>query len=382
MKICKHFSDCGGCRFQDIPYKKQLRAKQDRVKELATAYNIDTLIKPINHSQQEYYRNKMEFTFADQEGIVCGLYSRKEKRKVVDIEECLIFSPDSNQILKTIKQFIKERGYSAYDKYTHQGFLRYLIVREAKFTNQSMVGIVTSSSEVLDSKELVALLNSLKLKSKLKSIYQITSDSHSDAVVFEKKKLLFGEPFIEERLDKLTFRISIDTFFQVNPRMIVDFYKKIRKYANLSPRQRVLDLFCGVGSIGLFLAKSAKFVWGVEREEEIVDMAWQNAKINKVNNISFFAADSRKFLNTQGTFYKNTDFLVVNPPRCGLNPKIIRAILRLEPKNIIYSSCNPEAFFVDLEGFLGQYSLDFIEPFDFFPHTPHLECLSLLKRSN
>lgn len=130
----------------------------------------------------------------------------------------------------------------------------------------------------------------------------------------------------------------------------------------------------------MFLARDAKFVWGVEREKEIVDIAWQNAKINGIDNISFFAADSRKFLNTQGAFYKNTDLLVVNPPRCGLSPKIIRAILRLEPKNIIYSSCNPEALFVDLEEFLGQYSLDFIEPFDFFPHTPHLEALSFLRR--
>jgi len=132
----------------------------------------------------------------------------------------------------------------------------------------------------------------------------------------------------------------------------------------------------------MFLARDAKFVWGVEREQAIVDIAWQNAKINKIDNISFFAADSRKFLNTQGTFYKNADLLVINPPRCGLSAKIIRAILRLEPKNIIYSSCNPDALFRDLESFLNQYDLAFIEPFDFFPHTPHLEALSFLKRKN
>jgi len=382
MKICKHFSECGGCRFQDIPYQQQLAVKESRVKDLATAYKIDTEIKPINASCPEYYRNKMEFSFANQKGLVCGLYSKLEKRKVVDIEECLIFSPDLVKIIKAIKDFLKEKKHSVYDKYSHQGFLRYLIIRETKFTKDIMIGIVTSSSEALEVKEFVKALTSLKLKATIKSIYQIISDSFSDAVVFDKKELLYGEDFIEERLDDLTFRIGIDTFFQVNPYAIVDFYKKIRDYAGISSTEQVLDLFCGVGSIGMFLARDAKFVWGVEREKEIVDIAWQNAKINKIDNISFFAADSRKFLNTQGAFYKNTDFLIINPPRCGLSPKIIRAILRLEPKNIVYSSCNPEALFRDLEGLIDQYNLDFIEPFDFFPHTPHLEVLSFLSRKS
>ncbi len=390
MKICKHFHECGGCRFQDIPYKEQLIAKQDNVKEIACFHKIDTSIKPINPSVVEYYRNKMEFTFAPlensltgptgKEGVVCGLYSKNEKRKVVDIEECLIFSPDSGKILKTIKEFAKKKKYPAYNKFTHRGFLRYLIVREAKFTKEIMIGIVTSSAQALDSKELIKVLTSLKLKSAIKSIYHIINDSFSDAVVFEKKELLYGEPFIEEKIDDLRFRIDIDTFFQINPYMLVDFYKKIKKYAGLSLQQQVLDLFCGVGSIGMVLARDAKFVWGVEKETEIVNMAWQNAKINKIENISFFTADSRKFLNTQGAFYQDTDLLIVNPPRCGLSPKIIRAILRLKPKAILYSSCNPKAFFIDLEGLLDEYNLDFIEPFDFFPHTPHLEVLSILRR--
>ena len=380
MKVCKHFLECGGCKSQDIPYKEQLIVKESKIKNLADFYKIDTELKPINSSSPGYYRNKMEFSFANQDGMVCGLYSKVERRKVVDIEECLIFSPDLKDIIKAIKDFLKIKNYSVHDKYSHQGFLRYLIVRETKFTKEIMIGLVTSSSETLDNQEFVKVLTELKLKATIKSVYQIINDSFSDAVVFDKKELLYGQAFIEERLDDLTFRIGIDTFFQVNPYAIVDFYKKIREYAKLSSTDQVLDLFCGVGSIGMFLARDAKFVWGVEREQAIVDIAWQNAKINKIDNISFFAADSRKFLNTQGAFYKGTDLLVINPPRCGLSAKIIRAILRLEPKNIIYSSCNPDALFRDLEGFLNGYNLVFIEPFDFFPHTPHLEALSFLKR--
>jgi len=180
MKICKHFHECGGCRFQDVSYREQLAAKQDKIKELASSYKIDTEIKPINPSVPEYNRNIMEFTFAPienslsgcagREGVVCGLYSKKEKRKVVDIEEWLIFSPDLKKILKAVKEFVKIKKYPAYNKFTHQGFLRYLIVREAKFTKQIMIGIVTSSTGALDSEELIKVLISLKLKSTIKSV--------------------------------------------------------------------------------------------------------------------------------------------------------------------------------------------------------------------
>ncbi len=383
MTICKHFSECGGCRLQDMPYEEQLRTKEARVKNLISSSGLNAQLKPINYSQEWFYRNKMEFSFAaDQDGLVCGLYSKKEKGRVIDLEECLIFSSDTTLILKAIKSFLKEKNPSVYNKYSHQGFLRNLIIRQTKFSSQTMIGIVSSSSESLDQKGFVKALVGLNLQYPIKSIYQIINDSLSDAVIFEKKELLYGEPFIEEKLGDLTFKICIDSFFQINPRMLAGFYNKIKDYLDLSSNQSVLDLFCGVGSIGIFLAGSVKFVWAVEISKEIVDMAWQNAKTNNIENISFIASDSRRFLNTQGSFYKGIDVLVVNPPRCGLSNKIIRGILRLEPKIIVYSSCNPDALFRDLGGLIDQYSLDFVEPFDFFPHTPHLEVLTILRRKN
>ena len=337
MRICEHFNECGGCRLQDIPYAEQLRNKEDRVRGLMSSYEINAELKPINFSREWFYRNKMEFTFACQEGLVCGLYSKKNKGEVVDIKECLIFSDCLKEILKAIKTFVKNKNYTAYNKYSHKGFLRNLIVRETKFTNKIMIGLVTSSDAGLDKEEFIKILLSLKLDSVISSIYWIINDSLSDAVLFERKELLYGEACVEECLSGLTFGIGIDTFFQVNPRMIVDFYTKIRNYIDSSSSQSVLDLFCGVGSIGIFISSKAKFIWGVEISKEIVDMAWRNAKINNIKNISFFVSDVRRFLNTQGTFYKDTDVLIVNPPRCGLSNKIIRAILRLNSEIIIYS---------------------------------------------
>ncbi|MFH1504908.1 MAG: 23S rRNA (uracil(1939)-C(5))-methyltransferase RlmD [Candidatus Omnitrophota bacterium] len=380
VKRCKHFGECGGCSFQDIPYKKQLWQKQEKIKELMASYGIAAPLKPINHSRRYYYRNKMEFTFADQGKIACGFYGRKEKRELVDLEECIIFSSDAGKILKMVKNFARKKNYSVYNKYSHKGFLRNLIIREAKFTKEIMVGIAVTSEDELAGDEFVKELTSLKLKAAVKSIYQIINNSLSDAVVFEKKKLLWGTAFIKEKIGRLIFKIGIDTFSQVNPFMIKGFYEKIRSYAKLSSDKSVVDLFCGAGSIGLFLARYVKFVWGVEFSKETVEAAWENAKINKVGNISFLASDTRKFLNTHSVFHRNISLLIVNPPRCGLSNKVIRGILRLNPEKIIFSSCNPDAFCRDISALKETYKPNFIEPFDFFPHTPHLECLSLLSK--
>ncbi len=380
MKICKHFGECGGCRFQDLSYKKQLKSKQEKVKNFVSASGFSTKIRPIQYAHPWEYRNKMEFTFSGEGKVSCGLYSRKIKRKLIDIEECLIFSSDAGKILKAVKDFANRQGYLAYDKYSHKGFLRNLICRQTKFTKQTMIGLVTASSDNFNKVEFVQKLKSLKLKAKLRSIYWIINDSFSDAVVFENKELLWGKDFIQEKLGGFLFQIGIDTFSQVNPKLANRFYKKIRKYAKLSKRNSVLDLFCGSGSIGIFLAKKAKFIWGVELAPEVVSLAWENSRINKINNISFFASDVKKFLNSQGIFYKNIDLLIVNPPRSGLSNKVLRAILRLRPKTLIYSSCNPEALFRDLESLTEKYAFEFVEPFDFFPHTPHLEVLTLLRK--
>ncbi|MCK9613918.1 MAG: 23S rRNA (uracil(1939)-C(5))-methyltransferase RlmD [Candidatus Omnitrophica bacterium] len=378
--ICKHFGQCGGCSFQDISYSVQMLCKEESIRELMLAYGINCELKPINSYKEWFYRNKMEFSFGRNEGITCGLYKKGSHGELIDVSECLIFSKDAGIVLKAVKDFFTMKGNSVYNKFSHKGFLRNLVMRETKFTNELMLGLVTTSSEELDKDGFTSMLKRLNLNSTLKSVYRIVNDSISDAVIFEKKELLFGEPFIEEKLDEFKFKIAIDSFFQVNPLAIRNLYGKIRDYAKLSKEEKVLDLFCGGGSIGIFLAGMAKFVWGVEVSQAIIDCAWQNAKENNIENISFFTADARAFLNTQGTFYKDIDVLIINPPRPGLSNKIIRAVLRLNPKTIFYSSCNPDTLFANLKELSVAYKPEFIEPFDFFPHTPHLETLVLLRR--
>ncbi len=380
MKICKHFGECGGCRFQDIPYKEQLVEKENRIKKLIENYGWKIRLKPIQFSNPWFNRNKMEYSFADQGDIVCGLYSKNEKGKVVDIEECLIFSTDAKVILKAVKDFSRKKKFSVYNKYSHKGFLRNLIIRETKFTNELMIGIVTTGCQDLDKEEFVSVLLQSILDNKICSIYWIVNNSLSDAVIFETKHLLYGDKFFKEKLGNFVFKIDIDSFFQVNPRMAAGFYQKMVDYTDISSDKNVLDLFCGVGSIGIFFSPKAKSVLGVEVSEDIVNIARQNAKINNIGNMKFIISDARRFLNIQGEPYKDIDLLIINPPRSGLSNKITRAIKRLNPKLILYSSCNPDAFFRDLISLWENYRTDFVEPFDFFPHTPHMECLTLLKK--
>ncbi|MDD5069822.1 MAG: 23S rRNA (uracil(1939)-C(5))-methyltransferase RlmD [Candidatus Omnitrophica bacterium] len=381
-QLCRHFGDCGGCRFQDVEYCQQLINKENLVKELIEKNNFALEIRKIHSYQKFFYRNKMEFSFSGAQGsVLCGLYSGSKDRRLVNLEECLLFSKDIGKILNVVRAFGNQKGFSVFNKYSHRGFLRNLIVRETKFTAQTMVAIVTTSEQDLNSSEFVEAILNLDLEKPVVSIFWIKNDSWSDAVVFEKKELIFGQPFIQEELDGLFFNIGVDSFFQVNPQGIKELYQTIRKEAALDKEKRVLDLFCGVGSIGIFLAKEAEHVFGVELHQPIVEAAIINAENNKVGNITFFAEDTRRFLNLKAQGYKNIDCIVLNPPRSGLSKKIIRAVLRLEPAVIFYSSCNPKSMMDDLSGLVGEYDLDFIEPFDFFPHTPHLECLVKMKRN-
>jgi 23S rRNA (uracil1939-C5)-methyltransferase len=257
---CKHFGSCGGCRFQDIPYSEQLKRKEERVKALLEAVGISTEVKPINAYREWFYRNKMEFTFSG-DSLACGLYNNaldRGEKKVIDIEECLISCEHAGEIIQKVKAFALREKYIAYNKFSYQGLLRHLIIRESKCSGQLLVGIVITSRMEFDRQAFTKELLSLPFAQQIKSIYLIINDSMSDAVIFEKKELLYGEPFIIETLDGLSFQIGIDTFFQVNPLGITDLYTKVRNYAVLTGNESVLDLFCGTGCIGIFLSKGAK----------------------------------------------------------------------------------------------------------------------------
>ena len=380
--LCRHFGICGGCQFQDLPYDEQILRKEQTIKELAYAAGLgDIEIKPMNRFNEWFYRNKMEFTFSESNGqVVLGLHARGKHRVVFDVQECRIFSKDIGQLLESVRLFCRRHNYRAYHKFSHKGFLRHLIVREAKFTGEIMIGIVTTSEEVLDKDSFLRHIMSSVYKDRIASVYWIINDSFGDAVVFQKKELFYKNAFITEKLNDYYFKIYIDSFFQTNPAGIKVLYRKVKEYAPLDNTMKVLDLFCGVGCMGIFLASKAEFVWGVEIIESAVINAADNAGLNNVKNISFVCADVRKFL-AQKDLAGNIDCVVLNPPRAGLSKKIKARITGLNASYLFYSSCNPNTLFADIKDLSPYYNIVFVEPFDFFPHTKHIETLVLLKRN-
>ena len=379
--LCRHFGICGGCQFQDLPYGDQIFKKEQTIKELAYAAGLgDIEIRPMNIFNEWFYRNKMEFTFSESNGqVVLGLHTKGKHRVVFDVKECRIFSKDIGQLLGHVRLFCRKHSYKAYNKFSHKGFLRHLIVRETKFTGEVMIGIVTTSEEVLDKDSFLRHIMSSVYKDRITSIYWIINDSLGDAVVFQKKELFYKNAFITERLNDYYFKIYIDSFFQTNPEGIKVLYRKVKEYAPLDNTMKVLDLFCGVGCMGIFLASKVEFVWGVELVEAAVINAADNASLNNVKNISFVCADVRKFLAQKG-LAENINCAVLNPPRAGLSKKIKARIVGLNSSYLFYSSCNPRTLFSDVRDLSPYYSPVFIEPFDFFPHTKHIETLILLKR--
>lgn len=380
--ICKHFGLCGGCSLQDKDYLSQIKAKEQRLSDILNKFGIKTQLKPTVLSEPYYYRNKMEFTFFSySEGkIGLGLHRRGKNLQLINLEECLIFSEDIGEILAFIRDFFQKQGCSVYNKLNHKGFLRHLIIRESKLLNERMVVLVTTSEGTFNQDEFVTLLKKISKKN-IVSVYWVINNSWSDAVVFQEKKLLFGSEFIQEKLGNFVFQIGPETFFQVNPKSVEKLYRKLDEYLSLKGQEKILDLYCGVGSIALNFARQAKFIWAVELSPSAIFLANKNAQNNNISNVSFICEDTRKFL-AKAKITEGIDYVIVNPPRGGLSKKVRSRIININAKKIFYSSCNPKTLIEDISFMNQDYKIAFLEPFDFFPHTPHIEVLAMLEKFN
>ena len=380
-RICRHFGECGGCKYQDIPYALQLENKEKVLSEIFSEAGIKTLPERIIASpQQYYYRNKMEFSFSDEEGkTVCGLHSSSHRRRVTGLSECRIFSENIPLLLPEIEKLFT--GLSVYSTFSYKGFLRHLVLRESKHRQGFLVNIVVSSQGEVDRKALVEKITSLPLKKPVTGIILTVNNALSDTVIPDKWEVLYGSGFLEEEISGLVFKIYPYSFFQVNPYILNSFYSVLKEMLSLKGEETVLDLFSGVGAISLVLSKSCGFVWAIEQDADAVDTARENALLNGIKNTAFLSGDVRKVLYREMAVWRGKiGVITINPPRSGLSKKVIKRVVDIRPEKIAYSSCNPRTFSEDIKMFLDDYSLEIIQPFDFFPHTPHMEVLALLTR--
>jgi 23S rRNA (uracil1939-C5)-methyltransferase len=381
---CRHFGVCGGCRFQDYAYARQLAAKEAQVRDALTRLGgfAAPPVAPIVPAEQEYgYRNKLEYSFAPgPDGLVLGFHRAGRWDEVIDVEECLLTTDVGNAIREAVKRWAREEGLEPYDQDAGTGYLRHLVLREGRNTGQVLVLLVTAPGERFDADYLVETLTAFP---EVRSLHWAVNDRPAE-VTNLPTRLLWGSEWIEEELCGLRFRLRPNAFLQTNTAMAETLYGLARDAAGLTGTETLYDLYCGTGTIGLSLAASASSVWGVEISEESVACAIENAGVNEIANASFFAGNVGQSLEELRERAGPPDVVVVDPPRAGLAGKALRRTGALQAPRLVYVSCNPTTLASDLAVLRDDYGyvLERCTPVDMFPHTPHIESVSSLVLSS
>jgi 23S rRNA (uracil1939-C5)-methyltransferase len=368
-----------GAPWQVLPYERQLEVKQQQVDEaLRRIGKLDGYaLEPIVPAVEPWrYRNKLEYSFgADEAGrLVCGFHAPGRWQEIVELTDCLLASEPGNRAREEIVHWCRQAGLTAYDRRSGEGTLRNLVVREGRRTGQLQVRLVTSPAAIpRDSLSAASSADAL-LWSQVDSVAEVTQGGVTE--------LLNGSDRLEEELGGMRFRISPEAFFQTNTEMAERLYGVAVEFAELRGFERVYDLFCGIGTIGLLMAPRAAEVWGLELVEEAVADAIANARVNEVDNARFFAGDVRLALRELVATAGRPDVLVLDPPRAGLSQKVIRRLIEASPSRIVYVSCNPTTLAPNAAQLVeAGYVLRRVRPVDMFPQTPHIECVAVLERA-
>ena len=377
---CRHFGVCGGCRFQDLAYSVQLAEKERQVRDALVRIGrfAEPPLEPIVPAASQFaYRNKLEYSFTSSEdGVDLGFHRAGRWDEVIGIEECLLTTDVGNAIRLAVRGWAREEQLEAYDQENGSGYLRHLVVREGRNTGQALVVLVTAPGERFEAGYLVDVLRRFP---EVRSIHWAINDTPAEQTNLPTK-LLWGADAIEEEILGLRFRIRPSAFLQTNTEMAERLYELAREYAGLSGEENVFDLYCGTGTIGLALARSAGAVWGVEISEEAVACAIENAELNGIDNARFFAGNVGQSIEELREEAGSPDVVIVDPPRAGLAGKALRRTGALGASRIVYVSCNPTTLASDLQVLRDEYGyvLERCRPVDMFPHTPHVESVSLL----
>ena len=378
---CNTYKRCGGCNLRHIDYEETLNIKQNIVKNLINKnLKTDVEVKPVwGMGNPYYYRNKLQFPVGiDKNGnTVMGVYANRT-HEIIPVEDCLIQDIESTKISKYILELIKKYNITAYNEETLSGIVRHVIIKKAFKTGEIMIIIVINDNNLPKLKEISDSIFSNYPN--VKSIIINSNMKKTNVILGDKNVKTIGELYITDILGDFKFKISSHSFYQVNPVQAEAMYYYAVEEANISKEDIVFDLYCGIGTISLFLSKFAKKVYGVEIVEQAVEMANENAQLNNIDNTEFIAGDTELVLSDLLNNKKIIpDIIVVDPPRKGLDNTTIANILKIKPKKVIYISCNPASLTRDLSKLEDTYNVKSIQPFDMFPFTSHVECCSILK---
>lgn len=378
---CITYKRCGGCNLRHITYEQTLKIKQNAVQSLVnkTLKNKIEVNPTVGMENPFHYRNKAQYPLSiDKEGQpIIGVFANRT-HEVIPMEKCLIQNPQSEEIAKFVLQFIKQNKISIYNENTGKGLFRHIVIKVGVKTEQIMCILVINGKKIPKEEELVKELT-YKFPT-IKSIIKNVNLKNTNVILGIENINLYGDGYIEDILGEFMFKISPLSFYQVNPIQAEKLYNIGLEMAKISEDDIVFDLYCGIGTISLFMSKCAQKVYGIEIVKEAVDMAKENAKLNGVANVEFYAGDVEivldELINKRNI---RPDIVMFDPPRKGLDLNSINNILKIKPKKIVYISCNPATLIRDLAEFESVYEIGDIIPVDMFPFTSHVECVAVLQ---
>lgn len=399
--FCKHFGICGGCKWQMLPYQKQLEYKQQEVEQnfkRIGKVDLPPLMPIVGSDATKYYRNKLEFTFSnkrylsneeiEQAGEIkqenaLGFHVPRIFDKIIDIHECYLMDDVNNQIRNSIREFVKENNYTFYDIKQHTGWLRNIIIRYCT-TGELMVNVCLGYEEEGERKKLLDFI--LRTVPSITTLLYTINPKWNDSIYDLEPKVYFGNGYAVEQLstgpggEDFKFKIGPKSFFQTNTRQGEKLYQITRNFAGLTGNEIVYDLYCGTGSIGIFVSKQAKKIIGVEVVAEAIEDAKENAALNNIEHAEFFAGDVIKICDADFfAAHGRPDVIITDPPRAGMHAALVEKLLEIAAPKIVYVSCNPATQARDLALLDAKYTVEKIQPVDMFPHTHHIECVVLLR---
>jgi len=378
---CPIYKECGGCQLQHLSYEGQLKAKEKQVRDvlqrIGRLENID--VHPVLGMKEPWrYRNKAQVPVGEQEGGLIGGFYQQRSHKIIDMKECIIQQEKNDEVVQAVIEICSRYGVTAYDENTHKGDLRHVMARYGLTTGEVMVVLITRTNELPHKNEIIKEITE-RIKG-IKSIVQNINKQKTNVIFGDKTKVLWGEEVIYDFIGDIKFAISARSFYQVNPEQTKVLYEKALEYAGLSGNESVIDAYCGIGTISLFLAQKAKKVFGVEIVPEAIEDAKRNAELNGITNAEFAVGEAEMVIPKWYEDGNTADVLVVDPPRKGCDEALLKTIIEMKPQKVVYVSCNPGTLARDLRILEdGGYQTVEVQPVDMFPQTMHVECVAHLE---
>lgn len=381
-KCSESLRQCGGCQIQELDYQKQLDVKTNEVKQVISRIGKldDVVIHDTLGMEHPFrYRNKAQFPIQKKDNMpVIGFY-KKKSHDLISTDECIIQHEVNDKIIKIIKTYIRAYNVSIYDEKTHKGLLRHLVTKVGFTTGEVMIVLVANGKKLPYLKELASVLK--ENIPGFKTLVVNVNTQKTNVILGKENIVAYGDGMIRDYIGELVFEISPLSFFQVNPLQTEVLYNKALKYANLGENDTVFDIYCGIGTISLFLAQKAKKVYGIEIVEDAIKDAKRNAKINNMDNVEFYVGKAEEVVPKMYKEGKRANVVVVDPPRKGCDEKVLDTIVSMEPDRVVYVSCNPSTLARDL-AYLNErgYKCHEIQPVDMFPHSVHVENVAWLSK--